>query len=1198
MPSTKPKVKNKYTSKLHALIAKGPVPTKRAWQDSILTYLTQNCTVSNSLLKRQEQSLYFPSPLPVNVVPKGTLLNQLKLYEHGDTPLLLAVRCNCTTDVISALCHLFPDGAKVPDKEGMLPLHVAALRPTEDESSNRRKKKKSSENEVSKTVGILLEANPVAIVARDHSGRTPLHCLLENHPETRNMATVELFSRIVEEKVWRFEVEAKAQQEDQKVALPIPSLIRKKLPKEANTSGVNLYTPASALTIPDTIMGAIPLHYAVKHGVSKDIIAYMIKSYPASVCQIDSRSHTPLHWVFGLDGNEGKPDEVPAHHTYRSSSIIALLLQRDPSQTYNVASMRDINLNGEPHRTPLHYAVELLAKNIIDPIPLKGKSGETSSSCITLKSLKAMVDADSKSLITRDSLGQTPLHILFRTIFEMNHKEYLKALSIAKTGAQSGDEPTYPKTFSPPKVLVELLIHGSPQERIKATTIADVRGLLPLHVAVLSLASPTVLGILIDSNPKALTHLTSVSCDDAVATRYDLIPTDDSLYTPVFEGSRTPLHMAFCCPFFIDCYSDVMIERLLFYDSSISGNPVQQSDEDEPSHIKIDASIALKMQDANGNTPLHLAAKHMSSYDRLKNLLKRDISASRINNNDGDLPLHLLLDKEFLFVNAELLSAHSGPKDSASPLSTQHSPEFRERVRELAKKQTVAARMAKFKLCGAIFAPTSGWTNDDEDSGHKDQLDFMKKINLLGMPLINDEQTLNMACSKYGLIPLQLLVAFHAAPYEVIEFMLQRSPKTRYFRSTSYGYTALDLHIFRKSIPGEIKKHELEAWRAIRQILFISSDIFPLDALSDKESDKMFTYRKDRDMLKDCEEQIVAEITGQTELCYHRRGNHPIEPDHLVCGFLDNFQTDDSTPEQPACSLSERSYWMWLMFTCYFNIAYPKDNYAESVRNVLGELDFGQIDKLTNMVIPPFAFQNIFDSSEFQEFPAFIIRNYANVYCKDVMYSHNHFAGLYTFNPPADGSSILIHRERTGQSILVQATKKIFSINSPDMESDNVDSSWMFTPISDVRFRRDFTLTEIPVCFKFMKNKLPFTRELNWRSELGKLNSHSSIVPIIESFDVEAFEVSKRYIKDRQDERFRKMALRSHVNKTDITEWINLAQYPYAIVLPFSDGNLHDVLSHGLIEPEYLKPIGVEMGYLLQDFHKQGEEKITIILCS
>ena len=1177
--------KAKYKSKLHSLIARGPHPTKRAWQDSILTYLTQNCTVSNSLLKK-EQKLYFPSPLPVNVVPKNSLLNELRVHEHGDTPLTLAVRCQCTTDVISALCHLFPEGAKVPDKRGALPLHLAAKRPTYEISNG--KKKKSSETEISKTIGILLEANPPALVVRDNNGKTPLHVLLENHVETRNLAVVELFSRIVEEKIWKFEVEAKAQQEDEVVPMPIPSIIRKKLPKQS-TKKVNLYTPASAIAIPDNQVGAIPLHYAVKNGASKDIVAYMIKAYPASVCQIDGNHHTPLHWVFGVQERDLDEEEttskIPPHHVYRSSSVISLLLQRDPSQTYNVATMKDCNEYGEPHRTPLHYAVELLAKNIVDPIQNSGEEG-TSSSCITLKSLQALVEADSKALVTKDSLGQTPLHVLFRTIFEQNDLEYKKALRIIRTGAQVGDTPQRPRMFSPPKVLVELLILGTPQESMNPASITDIRGLLPLHCAVLAVTSPSILGLMIHHNPKALTHLTGSLSNDYITRYYDLVPPDEPFYVSCFGGSRTPLHMIYASPYFINTYSDVMIQKLLFYDSaSNSGHSLSQTESDHQ-HIKIDASIALKMQDSNGDTPLHLAAKNFASIDRLSTLLERDVLASITPNKYGDLPLHLLLDQNFLFVNAELASAHSGSRNQANPLHSEQSAEFRERVRELAKKQTVATRMAKFQLCGAIFAPTNGWTNDDEESNQKEHLEMMQKINLLGMPLINDASSLKSPSSQHGLLPLHILVAFHAAPYRVISYILHKAPETIFFQSDPHGYTALDLHIFRKKIPGEINKHELDAWKAIRQLLFVQA-LYPLENLRSIESGSILACRKDAETLRDCEQQIVAEITGQGDTSYHKKGNHPVEANHLVFGFLDGFHHDEVLANESNGVLSDACLKFWIMMSCYYNPSDPSDNYAESVANVLGQLDFREIDTLTNMTIPSQAFTHVFDSRRFENYPPYVVYNYSNAYCKEKMYSYKNFAGKYLFTPPSNGASILVHKERCSQSVVVCANQKSFIVNS---EEANGKSSWMFNPETDIRFRSDFKFEEIPVCVKFMKNKVDFQTEVNWRKELSNLNTIDLIVPILDSFSEGEEEGNQRYSKDRQDERFSKMPLRHNSRKTDVKEWLNLSQYPYAIVFPFStDGNLSDALDHGLVDLCSLKEIATDMGYVLKDLHGKGE---------
>lgn len=1182
-----PKGKVKFHNKLHLLIAKGPVPSRKAWQDAILNYLTKNCAVSNSLLEENKQQRYFNSPLPVNVVPKTYLEDQLRVQEHGETPLTLAVRQNCTADVIAALCRLHPGGTKVADKTGALPLHIAVKHPSIVVSSKKKKK-----SEISKTISILVAANPVALVSRDGCGRTPLHCLLETHVDTRNVATVEILSRIVEERVWRFEVEAKAQQlEDQnneKVPMPIPTIVRKKLPKNAHSTA-NLFTPASAVAIPDSVVGAIPLHYAVKNGLSKDIVSFLIKSYPASVCQIDCNAHTPLHWAFGAnerkdlqEGRSGPGPKIPAHHIYRSASVISMLLQRDPSHTYNVATMKDIAKGGVPHRTALHYAVELLAKNIIDPTPIKkGESADARSSCITLKSLKALVDADSEALVTKDALGQTPLHVLFRTIFEFNESEYKKALYIATTGEKPFKAPKKVKIFTPPKVLLELLISGNPPGIANPTTISDIRGLLPLHCAALAVSSPATLSVLVHHNPKALNHLTVTSTDKFTSKYYDLLPSDENPYHVCsFEGCRTPLHMAFANPYTSKSVTDVMIQKLLHYDSAMFRSMMKSDDRD--SSTIIDASEVLKIQDSKGDTIMHLAARNHVNVERLSNLLQRDSDSCLSLNNNGDLPLHLLLDEHFLFVNAELAFAHSGSGKN------QHDPEPREKIRGLAKKQTVASRLANFKLCGAIFAPSFGWSNnDDKDSNQKDQFEFLKRINLLVMPLIKDEQCLNAASSQHGLLPLHILVAFHAAPYRVISYALKKAPETSEYRSND-GYTALDLHLFRKNIPGEIKKYELDAWRAISQLLFTRS-LFPLESLCALNSGGMFKCCNDDDFLKLCEQQIVAEVTKRDDLVYHMKDNHPVEPNHLVFDLMQNFH-DDGIEKEEDSFLSEVCLKLWVFMTCYYNPFNPGHNYCDSIKRITADLDYSVIEMLGKVEILSNTFKDIFDAKNLVECPSLAVENYANVFCKQELHSHRYFAGQYSFTPPLNGATILLHYEHDSQTILVQATQNKFVINSPDQSDEKSETTWMFNPATDVRFRSDYTLTKYPVCLKFIKSKTIYDREVNWRTELGDLSGHESITPIIGSFNSTNAGDSARYVKDRHDERFRKLPMHLDSSLSDKDEWIDLVHYPFAIAFPLSmDGNLRNVLKRGLIDSASIKGIAADMGRVLKDMHSKGK---------
>jgi hypothetical protein len=226
--------------------------------------------------------------------------------------------------------------------------------------------------------------------------------------------------------------------------------------------------------------------------------------------------------------------------------------------------------------------------------------------------------------------------------------------------------------------------------------------------------------------------------------------------------------------------------------------------------LKIDGTIALKMQDAAGDTPLHLAAKHHASLAMLEFLMKNDAEVAMFPNNKGDLPLHLLLDKNFLFVNADVANAHGAKDSKQNVFDFQHTPVFRDKVRELAKKQTVVVRLQKYRLCGAIFAPTNGWTSENDEDVLQKRFDTIKKINLLGTAVLKLQQSAMCFGSGHGLNCLQILIAFHAAPYKVIKDILMRYPECAHGKSLKDGYSALDIHCIRRSIPNEVRKEEIE----------------------------------------------------------------------------------------------------------------------------------------------------------------------------------------------------------------------------------------------------------------------------------------------------------------------------------------------------------------------------------------------------
>uniref|UniRef100_A0A7S3Q1R9 Protein kinase domain-containing protein n=1 Tax=Chaetoceros debilis TaxID=122233 RepID=A0A7S3Q1R9_9STRA len=1186
-----PLEKYRYKTRLHSLISKGPVPSRRAWQDSILTYLTQHCSVSDKEFEKKEKKTFFVSPLPVNVVPNKSLLDELRTEENGFIPLHLAAQCNCPSDIIAAFCHLFPQGATVPLKEGSLPLHLASKFPT---GSANKKKSDPTASDNLKTIGILCEAYPMALVSRDKKGRTPLHILLENHASTRHAELIERFSRNVDEKVWRYEIEGAIEEDTEVVPMPTPTVVRKKmLDKQNNNQQITLFCPASALAVPDKINGAKPLHYAVKNGAPKEVVAALVKGYPASVAAVDKNGRTPLHWCFGASGEEVNisPNEnVPMHHFHRSSNIVSILLQKDESGFYDPANMQDIHKTGKPHRTALHYAIELLTKNILDPAPAKD-GVKAPSSCITLKTLQSVINSNRKALIAKDAFGQTPLHVIFRYVFEKNTEEYVKALHIAQTGAASVGQPIKPKTFSPPAVILDLLLKevhevddDGYERTVSAAGLGDIRGLLPLHCAVLAVCPPSVLKKLIMAKPRSLTQLTKdISTEDIdfIHQHYDYVVLDDPLFISSFESSRTPIHMAFASPWSSKAQSEEVFRSLLHFDSS----DVEQTKPLPRKTIKIDGSIALKMQDGNGDTPLHLAARNFVSLEMLKFVLKQDSELAMIANNAGDLPIHYLLDKQFLFVNADLAIAHGSKDNKPDAMDAETTAAFREKVRDLAKKQTIVTRLAKFDLCGAIFAPTNGWTSDDDEATISSTHDIMQKINLLAIATVGHSPSLRCTDSIYGLNILHILLAFHASPYPVIQKVLESYPDCAAVKSVKDGYTPLDIHCIRRTIPNEVRKEELDAYKAIKELIFVSG-LFPLDILSQQTTGTLQNVRRDKDLLSSLEQQIIAEISKDNLLSFHWPGNHPIDPLHFKLGLLKGVDDADylKTTEVRLSFVCSRA---WTFFATFYNLSDPSDQYSSSVDRILEKLNFDETRYLTRIQISSGTFQNV-QSLDWDE-STLTIDHYANVYCKAIFHKYYYFAGLYDFTPTS-GASILLHKSFNCENLLIHATRKEFQLNKYGDDSGN--SSWMFDPTTDVRCRKDYNIKVTPVVFKFTTNRHTFERETKWREELAGKEGFDSIVPILSTFDERCVDgiPDKKYAADRLDTRFKEMPLRSDARgELGPQDIVNLIDYPYAIVAPLAtEGNLQEIFNHSIMDEKSIQRCARDVASLLDKLHDEG----------
>ena len=311
-------------------------------------------------------------------------------------------------------------------------------------------------------------------------------------------------------------------------------------------------------------------------------------------------------------------------------------------------------------------------------------------------------------------------------------------------------------------------------------------------------------------------------------------------------------------------------------------------------------------------------------------------------------------------------------------------------------------------------------------------------------------------------------------------------------------------------------------------------------------------------------------MNAARNVSYHLEDNHPVDPEHIELGFLlhDDFP-DSTTDRRHGEGLSDVCFRLWAFFAMFYNHNDTNDHYASSVKNIIEDLDFKIIDKfsamqpLRSMLQPNVAHKS-----------SSTIRDCASVHTKAALHIHYHFAGSYKFPIPNDGSSIVVHRGRGGDSILVHGTQHIFSIADGSGEEPHYD------------------ILERHVCFKFMSNEAVYQRERNWRREIVDRNTSKMVVPLLEDFDVSTCVRfgDKLYKSDCVDERFRMLPLRRHQVTNEVQEWLDMTNYPFATVYPFSfDGNLRDMISRESMDDSTCRQVAHDMARLLDQIHKKGD---------
>lgn len=208
--------------------------------------------------------------------------------------------------------------------------------------------------------------------------------------------------------------------------------------------------------------------------------------------------------------------------------------------------------------------------------------------------------------------------------------------------------------------------------------------------------------------------------------------------------------------------------------------------------------------------------------------------------------------------------------------------------------------------------------------------------------------------------------------------------------------------------------------------------------------------------------------------------------------------------------------------------------------------------------------------------------------------------GRYEFRS-SQSDSILIHRSMDGDTVMVRATEHLASTVESTEEQDPGDAEatiWATgSAPSAPQTKRTFRVSKRNVCFKFMRSAHAYESEVGCRKVMGvpvddEAPGTSNIVPLINHFNSLRRDrpVDERYRQDIEDERFQRLKLQPDGPVDDEDSSIFLPDYPYAIVMPYSDdGNVSNHLfRHGALGMDKVREIGSQVGKSLQLMHEKG----------
>jgi len=264
-------------------------------------------------------------------------------------PLHLAILHGAPHYLIKEIVKRYKDGCSVALGDGMMPLESACGYPKK--GSREGVDYLRDDTDWENVILLLMKENPAAIDCT--SENTALHLVLEHNPslklvqrmielhqtsKTSSTSSRSMRAATNKKKKTRNKKKCLLKMKDVQGQLPLHVAVEHVASADVVLKIIQSYPEATRCRRQEHDK-SLPLHCAVSFGCSGSVLTQIIRAFPDALSQKEQSGNTPLHLLFHMETNmkrwniQGKSDDFDGHETLSEKAICQLLLQSIPETT-------------------------------------------------------------------------------------------------------------------------------------------------------------------------------------------------------------------------------------------------------------------------------------------------------------------------------------------------------------------------------------------------------------------------------------------------------------------------------------------------------------------------------------------------------------------------------------------------------------------------------------------------------------------------------------------------------------------------------------------------------------------------------------------------------------------------------------------------------------------------------------------------